>query len=105
MTAVAGKRRRVLRSRPPAGNLGSACAGLWPSEWFVTQPGIDSQRMERKILRRFRQFDFVNVDGFGAMPCQNFLGFGFFLRRSDSHPDKQALPFRLLFQSERALSI
>jgi len=40
--------------------------------------------MERKILRRFRQFDFVNVDGFRAVPRQDFLGFGFFLRRSDS---------------------
>jgi hypothetical protein len=44
--------------------------------------------MERKILRRFRQFDFVNVDGFRAVPRQDFLGFGFFLRRSDSDPDQ-----------------
>jgi hypothetical protein len=35
--------------------------------------------MERKILRRFSQFDFVNVDGFPAVSGQNFLGFGFFL--------------------------
>jgi hypothetical protein len=61
--------------------------------------------MEREILWSFRQFDFVNVNGFRAVPRQNFLGFGFFFRRSDSYPDKQALPFRLLFQSERALSI
>jgi hypothetical protein len=43
--------------------------------------------MERKILRRFRQFDFVNVDGFGAMPRQNFLSFGFLLGGLDAHPD------------------
>src|ERR1700722_8756057 len=47
----------------------------------------------------------MNMDGLPTVSGQNFLGFGFFLRRSDSHPDKQALPFRLLFQSERALSI
>jgi hypothetical protein len=44
--------------------------------------------MERKILRRLRQLDFVNMDGFRAVPRQDFLGFGFFLRRSDSDPDQ-----------------
>src|ERR1700686_5049490 len=47
----------------------------------------------------------MNMDGLPTVSGQNFLGFGFLLRRSDSHPDKQALPFRLLFQPERTLSI
>src|ERR1700692_685681 len=47
----------------------------------------------------------MNMDGFPTVSGQNFLGFGFFLRRSDSHPDKQALPFRMLFQTECVLTI
>jgi hypothetical protein len=43
--------------------------------------------MERKILRRFRQFNFVNVEGLGAMPRQKFLSFGFLLGGMDAHPD------------------
>jgi hypothetical protein len=61
--------------------------------------------MERKILRRFRQFDFVNVDGFPAVPRQNFLGFGFFLRGADSYPDQQTLRLRKLLQSPCALPL
>jgi len=65
-----------------------ATTALWLPEPFVTQPGVGSQRMERKVLRPFRQLDFVNVDGFTAVPHQNFLGFGLLLRGSDSHPDQ-----------------
>src|SRR4029453_8965426 len=72
---------------------------------FVAQPRVDPQRVERTILRPCYQYDFMNMDGLPTVPDQNFLGLGFVLRRSDTHPDKQALPFRLLFQSERALSI
>src|SRR6202171_769377 len=61
--------------------------------------------MERKILWPFRQFDFVDVDGFRAVPRQNFLGFGFFLRGSDSHPDQQTLRLRKLLQSPCALPL
>src|ERR1700731_556441 len=60
--------------------------------------------MERKILPRLRQLDFANMDGFSAVPQQNFLSFGLLLRRSDSHPDHQAIRFRKVLQSPNPLS-
>lgn len=75
------------------------------SERLATQPGIDSQGMQRNILRRFRQFDFVNVDGLGAMPRQNFLSLGFLLGEMDAHPDEQSVRFRELLQPLYPLSL
>ena len=43
-------------------------AGLWAPERFVTQPGVGPQLVERKIFRPFRELNFVNMDGFSAMP-------------------------------------
>jgi hypothetical protein len=60
--------------------------------------------MERKILRPFRQLDFVNVDSFCTVSKQKFLSFGFLLLRMDAHPNYQALRFRKPFQPQRALS-
>src|SRR5258708_36879501 len=77
---------------------------LWLPEPFVTQPGVGSHRMERKILRPFRQLDFVNVDSFCTVSKQKFLSFGFLLLRMDAHPNYQALRFRKPFQPQRALS-
>src|SRR6266403_840927 len=48
-------------------------AALWLPKPFVTQPGVGSQRMKRKIIRPFRQVDFMNVDGLRALSHQNFL--------------------------------
>ena len=76
---------------------------LWLPEPFVTQPGIDTQRMEWKILRPFRRIDFVNVDDSPAVSHQNFLSLGFFLRGSDSHPDQPTVRFRKLLKSPHAL--
>ena len=74
-------------------------------EPFVTQPGIGSQGMERKILRSPRQFDFVDVDGFATMPHQHFLSLGFLFGGSDAHPDQKAIGFCKLFQSADALTL
>jgi hypothetical protein len=49
--------------------------------------------VERKIFRPFRELNFVNMDGFPAMPHQNFLSSGFLFRRSDPHPNQQAVRF------------
>ena len=65
-----------------------ATTALWLPEPFVTQPGVGSQRMERKVLRPFRQLDFVNVDGFCTVSQQNFLSLGFLLLGLDAHPDQ-----------------
>src|ERR1700676_804800 len=81
-----------------------AATALWLAEAFVSQPGVGPQRTERKIVRRFRQFDFVDVDGFRAVPQQDFLGQSFCLGRPDPHPDQQAMSFRKLFQSSCALA-
>lgn len=77
---------------------------LWLPEPFVTQPWIGSQGMERKILRSFRQFDFVNVDGFPTMPDQHFLCMGFLFGRSNAHPDQKSVGFRKPFQSADAVA-
>jgi hypothetical protein len=98
----------MLRQREglvPKRRLQVISVALRPPQPFVTQPRIRAQRMERKIVRFSRQFDFMNVDGLPAVPGQDFLGFGFFLRRANPHPDQQTLPFRLLFQSQCAFSI
>src|SRR4030088_3264820 len=78
-------------------------AALWLPESFVTQPRVGSQRMEWKVLRPFRQIDFVNVVGSSSVSHQNFLSLGFFLGGPDSYPDQQTLRFRQLFQSPYAL--
>ena len=46
---------------------------LWLSQPFVTEPWIRAQRMERKIVRSSRQFDFMNVDRVAAAPHQDLL--------------------------------
>jgi hypothetical protein len=46
---------------------------LWLSQPFITEPWIRAQRMERKIVRSSRQFDFMNVDRVAAVPHQDLL--------------------------------
>ncbi len=43
------------------------------SQPFITEPWIRAQRMERKIVRSSRQFDFMNVDRVAAVPHQDLL--------------------------------
>src|SRR6202790_3937775 len=89
-------------SRGPA--LSMMATALRLPEPLVAEPGVGSQRAERKIFYPFRQLDFVNVHSFRAVSQQNFLGFGFLLRGLDAHPDQQALRFRKPLQSQRTLA-
>ena len=50
-----------------------ALCALWLSQPFITEPWIRAQRMERKIVRSSRQFDFMNVDRVAAVPHQDLL--------------------------------
>ena len=67
---------------PSAGDKGSCWidgdrswmqVALWLSQPFITEPWIRAQRMERKIVRSSRQFDFMNVDRVAAAPHQDLL--------------------------------
>ena len=75
------------------------------SQPFITEPWIRAQRMERKIVRSSRQFDFMNVDRVAAVPHQDFLSLRFLLRRIDPCPDQKAAPFGKLIKSPPALLV
>jgi hypothetical protein len=77
---------------------------LAPAKPFVSEPGIRPKRVQRKILRRFRQIDLVDMDGFRAMPNQDFLGGGLRLRGPDTNPHHEAVPFGDILQAEGPLA-
>ena len=71
---------------------------------LVSKPGIRPKRVQRKILGRFRQIDFMDVDGFRAMPNQDFLGGGLHLRRPDTNPHHETVPFGDILQAQISLA-
>ena len=76
---------------------------LGPAKPFVSKPWVRPKRMQWKILGRFRQIDFVYVDGFRAMPNQDFLGGGLHLRGPNTDPHHETIPFRNVLQAHRSL--
>src|SRR5438067_8463425 len=77
---------------------------LGPAKPFVSEPGIRPKRVERNILRCFRQIDLVDVYGFRAIPNQNFLGGGLHLRGPDTDPHHETVPFGDLLQAQGSLA-
>jgi hypothetical protein len=71
---------------------------------FVSKGGVRPKRVQRKILGRFRQIDFVDMDGFRAMSKQDLLGDGLNLRGPDTDPHHETVPFGEMLEAQVPLA-